>query len=170
MCPQLYTSSHTNCLGLSMCSCAWHALSKLTCWTLNTGQPSVDVVMRFGECSLDDSSTEDGCGSSDLRVSMVNEAQHVTDKLLLCSESRQRRAFRDSDERQQHSSNSKNYKLSSFSILYLKPASLSIWEFSAQWSINLQDRNSGLVLAAVLHPVESSQGSLFCPLSPCTEI
>ncbi len=56
----------------------------LTCCTLHTGQPGVYVVTGFGERCLYDGSTEDGCGPSDLGVPMVNEAQNVTDILLLC--------------------------------------------------------------------------------------
>lgn len=43
------------------------------------------VVTCFGERCLYDGCTEDGCGPSDLGVPMVNEAQYVTDVLLLCS-------------------------------------------------------------------------------------
>lgn len=55
-----------------------------TCSTLHTGQPGVNAVACFGECCLYDGSTQDGCGSSDLRVSMVDEAKNVADVLLLC--------------------------------------------------------------------------------------
>lgn len=56
----------------------------LTCLTLHAGQPAVDVVAHFTERRLDDGCTQNGCGSSDLRVSVVNKAQNVTDVLLLC--------------------------------------------------------------------------------------
>lgn len=46
----------------------------LTCCTLHTGQPAVDVVTHFAERRLDDGCAQDGGGSSDLRVSMVNKA------------------------------------------------------------------------------------------------
>lgn len=59
---------------------------KQTCCTPHTGQPGVYVVTCFGEYSLYDGSTEDGCGPSDLWVSVVNEAQHVTNILLLCKD------------------------------------------------------------------------------------
>lgn len=55
-----------------------------TCCTLHTGQPGVNAVARFGECCLYDGATQDGCGSSDLRVSMLDEAKNVADVLLLC--------------------------------------------------------------------------------------
>lgn len=56
----------------------------LTCCTLHTGQPAVDVVAHFAERRLDDGCAQNGCGSSDLRVSMVNKAQNIADILLLC--------------------------------------------------------------------------------------
>lgn len=55
----------------------------LTCYTLHTSQPGVYVVTGFGECSLYDGSAEDGCGPSDLRVPMLDEAEHVANILLL---------------------------------------------------------------------------------------
>ena len=42
------------------------------------------VVTSFGECGLYDGCTEDGCGTSDLGVPMVDETQDVSDILLLC--------------------------------------------------------------------------------------
>lgn len=66
-----------------------------TCCALHTGQPGVNAVACFGECCLYDGSTQDGCGSSDLRVSMADEAKNVADVLLLCKETwRQGRSLR----------------------------------------------------------------------------
>lgn len=70
----------------------------LTCCTLHTGQPGVYVVTCFDECSLYDGCTEDGCGPSDLRVPMVNEAQYVTDILLLCKGTEKESTVKDSAE------------------------------------------------------------------------
>lgn len=56
----------------------------LTCFTLHAGQPAVDVVAHFTERRLDDGGAQNGRGSSDLRVSVVNKAENVTDVLLLC--------------------------------------------------------------------------------------
>lgn len=61
-------------------------LDTLTCCTPHTGQPGVDIEACLCECGLYDGSTEDGCGPSDLWVPVVNEAEHITDKLLLCKD------------------------------------------------------------------------------------
>lgn len=86
---QTHLHKYHPCLGFTI----------LTCCTLHTGQPGVYVVTCFGECGLYDGSTEDGCGPSDLGVPMFDEAQHVTDILLLCKETEREQGQR---QRQRH--------------------------------------------------------------------